>query len=103
MNKEEILAKSRLEQKDEGMLQAENEGQYIGILAFNIIFIIIIILNLLTGHHNYSAMAMFWAFVSAESYPKYKFTKKNMYLFFTIISAIACILFLLCFLIDLFW
>lgn len=34
MNKEEILSKSRAEENDEGLRDAENNGRKIGITAF---------------------------------------------------------------------
>ena len=47
MNKEEILQKSRQENKDEGMIAAEAAGRKIGVTAFCIVFVIIMLLNLL--------------------------------------------------------
>ena len=44
MEKEEVLAMSRKEKHDEGMLDAENQGRKIGFLAFCALFIVIIIL-----------------------------------------------------------
>lgn len=61
MDKEEILAKSRQEKKDEGMTEAENRGRRIGVMAFSAIFIFIVLFNLFNGQPNYAPMAMFWA------------------------------------------
>lgn len=52
MNKEEILARSRQEKHDEGMTMAENEGRKFGLMAFCVIFIIIVLCNLAKGHSN---------------------------------------------------
>lgn len=100
MNREEILAKSREEKHDEGFLEAENQGRKIGMIAFCIIFIFIIIFNLINGIKSYGPMTMFWAFLAAESYPKYRFTKNKLYLCHTIVSAIASLGFLLCYILT---
>lgn len=89
MDKEEILAKSRQEKKDEGMTEAENRGHRIGVMAFSAVFIFIVLFNLFNGQSNYAPMAMFWAFLSAEAYPKYRFTKQKAYLVTTIAGGVA--------------
>ena len=89
MEKEEVLAMSRKEKHDEGMLDAENQGRKIGFLSFCALFIVIIIFNLFTGQVNYAPMALFWGFVAAEAYPKYKFTKNAGHLVIVILGAVA--------------
>ena len=74
MNREEILAKSRAEKMDEGMQQAENRGRRIGVSAFCCVYVFIVIFNFVQGYPSYGFHAMFWAFVAAEAYPKYRFT-----------------------------
>lgn len=95
VNKEEILAKSRNEKNDEGLIDATNRGQRKGIVTFCLVFIFIVLFNLFTGQSNYAPMAMFFAFNAAEAYPKYKFTKNKAHLVTTIASSIACIAFLI--------
>ncbi|MDO4170034.1 MAG: DUF6442 family protein [Lachnospiraceae bacterium] len=95
MNKEEILAKSRAENNDEGVKNIENESIRIGFKACSCVFIFIILFNYFTGKDNYVPFAMFCAFAAAESYPKYTFTRNKKYIFFIIIDAIASILSLL--------
>lgn len=89
MDKEEILAKSRKEKKDEGMSAAENRGRYVGIEIFSIVFIFILVFNLINGQSSYAPMAMFFAFLAAEAIPKYKFTKKKTYLIIAIMGGVA--------------
>ncbi len=89
MNKEEVLERSRAEETDEGMQQAENRGRRIGEMAFSVVFVFIVVFNLFTGQNNYVPMAMFWAFIAAESYPKYQFTKNKAFLISTIAGSIA--------------
>lgn len=95
MNKDEILAKSREEGKDEGFADASNRGYGIGMVAFCIVFIFIIFFNLFNGKPNHAPMAMFCAFFAAEAYPKYKFTKSKLYLVTAISNSIACVAFLI--------
>lgn len=100
MNKEEILARSRQEKHDEGMTMAENQGRKFGLMAFCVIFMIVILCNLAKGHSNYAPFAMFWAFLAAEAYPKYVFTKQKSYLLSTIFGAIASLGFLASFILT---
>lgn len=94
MDKEEILAKSRQEKTDEGMLHAENRGRGYGLIAFTAVFTFIIIFNLFNGQNSYAPMAMFWAFLGAEAYSKYRFTKQAVFLVSTIAGAMASVAFL---------
>lgn len=94
MNKEEILAKSRKEKNDEGLIAAENKGRKIGIAAFCFVFIFIVLFNFFNAQPNHAPMALFWAFFAAEAYPKYKFTSKSGYLITVIAGAVASIAFL---------
>ena len=81
MNREEILAKSRAEKTDEGMQQAENRGRRIGVSAFCCVYVFIVIFNFVH--------AMFWAFVAAEAYPKYRFTGNKGFLASTVAGTLA--------------
>lgn len=91
MNKEEILSKSRQENKDEGMEFIENKGRRIGFSVFCVIFIFIILFNAFNGEQSYSVSALFWAFIAGESIPKYKFTRRKIYLVTAVASGIATI------------
>lgn len=100
MDKEEILKKSRNEQRDEGMILADNKGKKIGASAFCFVFIFIILVNMLKGQPNYAPNAMFWAFLAADALPKYQFTKSKVYLVTVIAGFIASLTFLICFVIQ---
>ena len=89
MNREEILAKSRAEKMDEGMQQAENRGRRIGVSAFCCVYVFIVIFNFVQGDPSYGFHAMFWAFVAAEAYPKYRFTGNKGFLVSTVAGALA--------------
>ena len=96
MNKDEILARSRAEQNDEGMRDAEEKGRRIGIRAFALVEVIVLIFNFFTDQPIYVPAALFWAFTAAEAYPKYRFTGKRSFLAVTIMGGIASLLFLVC-------
>lgn len=89
MNKEEILAKSRQEKNDEGFIASRSQGQKIGIGAFCIVFAFIVIFNFMNGQPSYAPMAMFWAFLAAEAYPQYKFTKNKGYLMLLLVQSLV--------------
>lgn len=91
MNREEILEKSRKEMNDEGLIAAENKGRKIGIAAFTCIFALITLFDFFNGRVNYAANGLFWAFLAAEAYPKYKFTSKSGYLIMVIVGVLICI------------
>ena len=96
MNKEEILARSRAKQNDEGMRDAEEQGRRIGIRAFCLVELVVLIFNYCTDQPAYVPMSMFWAFTAAEAYPKYRFTGKRSFLAITIVGGITSLLFLVC-------
>lgn len=84
MDKEEILAKSRRENPDEGKTNAENQGMKIGIVFFLAVLIFLMIFNLCTGQENDALLAVFWAYVAAEACPRYRFSKDKSLLVTTI-------------------
>lgn len=81
---------------DEGAANAENKGLRYGITAFSIVFIFVVILNFINGISNYASFAMLWAFLDAESYQRYCFDKDRGYLWKTVFSTIASLLFFCC-------
>jgi hypothetical protein len=102
MKKEEILEMSRKSNSDEGMEYAENQGRKIGFFVFAILFVIIALFSLFTqqtGTLN-AASSLFWAFMAAESYPKYRFTRKKAYLVSTIAGCVASLSFIASFIIH---
>lgn len=94
MNKEEILEKSRLSEKDEGMEYAENLGRQIGYIAFTLLYGFIIIYNLFFGESStfHAVSSLFWTFIAAQAYGKYHFLKRKVYLVTMISGSIASVL-----------
>lgn len=94
MNKEEILARSRNERIDEGVIEAENRGRKLGYFIFSVVCIFILIFNFINGQKSYEIMTVIFAFLGAESYIKYLFTKQKAFLISAIAGAVATIAFL---------
>lgn len=93
MNKEEILEKSRQSHKDEGIEYAENQGRKIGFIVFSLLFAFLIIFNLFFGESStfHALSSLFWAFIAAEGYGKYNFSKRKVYLVTVIAGSIASV------------
>lgn len=91
MQKDEILERSRNERKDEGMENAENRGRKIGFIIFVCLFIALTLFNIMRGEFRtqHAISVLFWAFLSAEAYGKYRFAKNKAYLVTAIAGGIA--------------
>ncbi len=94
MNKEEVLARSRKERINEGVVEAENRGRKWGYVVFSIVGIFIIIFNFINGQKSYEIMALVFALLEAEAYTKYLFTKQKVFFISSICGAIATVAFL---------
>lgn len=96
MDKEEILKKSREQKEDEGTVYADNKGRRYGVIGFCSVFIIIIFFNILTKQNNFIPYSMFFAYMAAEAYGKYRATKTKTLMVTTVLASIASIAFLAC-------
>ncbi|MEA4954533.1 MAG: DUF6442 family protein [Pseudoflavonifractor sp.] len=96
MEKEEILKKSREQKEDEGTVYADNKGRRYGVIAFCSVFIIIMAFNLFTGQNNFVPYSMFFAYMSAEAYGKYRIAKEKALMVTTVLASIASVAFLAC-------
>lgn len=95
MDKNEILEMSRKSKNDEGMEHAENQGRKIGLAVFGVLFAFMAVFSLFFWQVGtlYAVSSLFWAFLAAEAYAKYRFTKKKVYLASTIAAGIASLCF----------
>ncbi|HCL00809.1 MAG TPA: hypothetical protein DHW61_00035 [Lachnoclostridium phytofermentans] len=94
MKKADILEKSRQSYKDEGLEFAENQGRKIGFVAFVLLFVFLAIFNLFFGETGtfHAISSLFWVFMAAEAYGKYRFVRSKAYLVTAIAGSIASIL-----------
>ncbi|MPM95106.1 hypothetical protein SDC9_142257 [bioreactor metagenome] len=96
MDKEEILKKSREQKEDEGTVYADNKGRRYGVIGFCSVFIIIMFFNIFTRQNNFVPYSMFFAYMSAEAYGKYRATKAKALMVTTVLAAIASVAFFAC-------
>jgi len=90
IRKEEILAKSRSEKKDEGEEYASLKGRKIGeVLGFYIMGLILVVLSIAIGQIStaWALLALAAAFSLGHDFTKYRFTKKARYM----VDVVACI------------
>jgi len=102
MEKEKILEISRKSKQDEGMEYAENQGRKIGYVVISALYIVLVVFSLFFGQTGtlHAMFTLFWAFVAAEAYGKYRFTGKKTFKVTVIAGSIASVCFLACFIID---
>ena len=85
MDKKEILQRAQRENQDDGMAAAENRGRKYGFSAFCILCIAVLIFNDIYD----LPMAVMMAYLAAESYPRFAFTRKKSDLVLDILTTIA--------------
>jgi len=100
VDKEEILKKSREQKEDEGLVYADNKGHHYGVIGFGSVFIIIMFFNIFTKQNNFVPYSMFFAYMSAEAYGKYRVIKSKSLMLTTVLASIASILFLTCYVLE---
>ena len=100
MTKEEILAKSRNEKKDEGTEYIASRGRRWGVGAMSLMFIALSVFNWANGQDNDQLLAVFWAYLSFEEYGMYKVTHERGRLIATVCGMVAALLFAICYIIT---
>ena len=100
MTKEEILAKSRNEKKDEGTEYIASRGRRWGVGAMSLMFIALSVFNWANGQDNDQLLAVFWAYLSFEEYGMYKVNHERMRLIAAILGLVAAVLFAVCYVIT---
>ena len=100
MTKEEILAKSRNEKKDEGTEYIASRGRRWGVAAMSLMYLALIVFNWFNGQDHDQLMAMFWAYLSFEAYGMYKVNHERMRLIAAICGLIVAVLFAVCYVIT---
>ena len=93
MDKEEILERSRRENVDEGMIDALNSGNRLGIIICTAVFSFFAIFNAVFDRNNDLLFAMYGSFIVAEAYEKYRFTGKKKLLMWSAFGILVMLLF----------
>lgn len=96
MDRDEVLKKSREQKEDEGAVYVENKGRQYGVVGFCTVFAIILFFNLFTRQNNFVPYSMFFAYMAAEAYGKYRIGKQKALIVTMILAAVAAVLFLVC-------
>ena len=107
MNKEEILAKSRKENDDEGFDHTNHKGNEFGLKSMCAFTIILIAFNMIFRKDtltyqeaNFAVLSLFWSYVSFKQLEIYKFTQKKGSLVFFICGILVGILSLIAYVIG---
>lgn len=77
------------EKRNREMQQVEEEGRQMGILAFLLVSLFITTISFFQRRKINAPFAMIHAFIAAEAYPKYRFTRKKLYLSVSILNALS--------------
>ena len=89
MNKEEILAKSRAEKRDEGAEYALDKGRMYGILGMTLMYLLLLIFNWTYDQNCSSLFAMYWMYLGFELLGRNKVTRQKALLVGGIFSILA--------------
>lgn len=97
MNKEEILAKYRNENVDEGWERTCREGHACGFIAYVVVAFLMFFINV---HHGYGNSGLFFetfflATCAIDNYSKYRFSQEKKYMkwmIFFIAWAVLCLM-----------
>ncbi len=103
MKKEEILEKSRNSKEDEGEQFIENRSRRYGVTGFMLMFIAITLFNLINNIDNHVASILFFAYVSAEAFCRYRIGKNKFFLLTTICGGGASVLGLVNYVLNILW
>lgn len=87
MDKKEILAKGGQARGD----AAPDRGLHAGIIAFVLVILGITLFNRCTHQPNDVPGAIFWAFVAAQSFPRYLCSKQKYLLLIAIAGTVLCL------------
>lgn len=110
MDKESILAMNRAEQRDEGMVHAEQQGTFLGYLWMSALYGLLSVINLIAAYQRGEAAygfdvasAMYFCFVACVQFQKYKFTGDKRRKIYGVLWAIGSIFFVGLYLVRLLW
>lgn len=93
MKKEEILAKSRAEKRDEGVEYVAGKGRYYGVKAMAAMFLVLFLFNLAQGQRNDMIFAMWWTYIGFEALGKYRTSRSKLYFITAVCGILAGVLY----------
>lgn len=96
MDKNEILARSRAEKRDEGEAYVKDRGRRAGVVGFCAITVVILVFNFIMGQNNYVPLAMFWAYMAAEGWGKYRVSRVKADLWVMVFGTAGALCWLAC-------
>lgn len=91
MNKEEILARSRAERKDEGEEFALGKGRLYGEAAMTLMYLALLVFNWVYDRDNSMLFALYWMYLAFELIGRYRVKHQKKLLVGAIISIIASV------------
>ena len=91
MNREEILRRSRAENQDEGKTYVDNLSRRIGIVGVCLMFLVLLVFNYCTGQENHDLRALFWAYVAAEAWGRYRAYRTRIQLAIAVIGGLGAL------------
>ena len=74
MDRDEILAKSRAEGRDEGQDYADAMGRRAGLIAMTAIMVILLVFNSRMGRRSDDVFCMYWTYLGVKAFEKYRIT-----------------------------
>lgn len=89
MKKEEILARSRAEKKDEGTEFVLGKGRLYGVLGMTIMYLALLIFNFFYDQSNAALFTVYWFYLGFELLGRYKVIKQTGLLFSAIMGILA--------------
>lgn len=93
MLREDVLAKNREGNYDEGFEHTENQGLRTGYTLFAIVYMCLALFDIFLGDgetHN-ALNGLFWIFMATRHFSNYRFTKNKLMLFVAILDVIISI------------
>ncbi len=93
MNREEILALSRAEKKDEGEEFALGKGRLYGEAALTFMYLALLVFNWIYDRDNSMLFGLYWMYLAFELIGRYRVKRQKLLLSGAVISIIASLCF----------
>ncbi|MGI5966003.1 MULTISPECIES: DUF6442 family protein [Anaerotruncus] len=91
MDREEILKRGRESNLDEREKWIDDHAKIVGVSAFLVTFIALVIAKLAAGQPTHDLQALFWAYAATEVYCRYRHKKQSALLATAILSGFCAL------------